>query len=53
MRHKQVAVQPKLSFSSSATGDEIIGELCRLAAEQRLAGSSFTAIGALSRVKLS
>ena len=52
MRHKQVATQPKTFVLIFDTGDEIIEGLNRFAAEQSLAGSSFTAIGALSRVKL-
>ena len=52
MRHKQVAIQPKTFVLIFNTGDEIIEGLNRFAVEQSLAGSSFTAIGALSRVKL-
>jgi predicted DNA-binding protein with PD1-like motif len=52
MRHKQLADRPKTFVLIFDTGDEIIGELSRFAAEQRLTGSSFTAIGALSRIKL-
>ena len=52
MRHKQVATQPKTFVLIFDTGDEIIEGLNRFAVEQSLAGSSFTAIGALSRVKL-
>jgi predicted DNA-binding protein with PD1-like motif len=52
MRHKQIATQPKTFVLIFDTGDEIIEGLNRFAVEQCLAGSSFTAIGALSRVKL-
>ena len=52
MRHKQLMAQPKTYVLIFDTGDEIIEGLSRFAAEQNLAGSSFTAIGALSRARL-
>jgi predicted DNA-binding protein with PD1-like motif len=52
MRHKQLMAQPKTYVLIFDTGDEIIEGLSRFAAEQGLAGSSFTAIGALSRARL-
>ena len=52
MRHKQLMAQPKTYVLIFDTGDEIIEGLSRFAAKQGLAGSSFTAIGALSRARL-
>lgn len=52
MRHKQLMAQPKTYVLIFDTGDEIIEGLSRFAAERGLAGSSFTAIGALSRARL-
>jgi uncharacterized protein len=52
MRHKQLSHTPKTFALIFETGDEITNVLKRFAAEQKLAGSSFKAIGALSFVKL-
>lgn len=52
MRWKQVEKQPKVFALISETGDEIAVELKQFAKEQGLGGSSFKAIGALSRAKL-
>jgi predicted DNA-binding protein with PD1-like motif len=52
MRHKQVSQTPKTFVLIFQTGDEILTELKRFASEQKLAGSSFKAIGALSRAKV-
>ena len=52
MRHKQLSQQPKTFALIFDTGDEITETLKRFATEQKLAGSSFKAIGALSFVKL-
>jgi hypothetical protein len=52
MRWKQVDAEPKTFVLIFETGDEIAGVLQQFASEQRLRGSSFKAIGALSHVKL-
>lgn len=52
MRHKQLSQQPKTFALIFDTGDEITDVLKRFATEQKLAGSSFKAIGALSFAKL-
>jgi hypothetical protein len=52
MRYKQVEEQPRTYVLIFDTGDELAGEIKRFAREQKLAGSSFQAIGALSSVKL-
>ncbi len=52
MRHKQIADEPKTFALIFETGDEIAAGLKAFAKEQKLAGSSFKAIGALSAVKL-
>lgn len=52
MRFTQLADDPKTYAVIFETGDELAAGLNRLAAEHRLAGSSFKAIGALSQVKL-
>jgi predicted DNA-binding protein with PD1-like motif len=52
MRSKQVEEQPKTFVLIFETGDELASGLKRFAKEQKLAGSSFTAIGAFSAVKL-
>jgi predicted DNA-binding protein with PD1-like motif len=52
MRHKQLETQPRTFVLVFDAGDEIVAELNRFAAVQGLGGSSFTAIGALSHVKL-
>jgi len=49
MRYKLVSATPKTFVLIFNTGDEILSELKRFASEQKLAGSSFKAIGALSR----
>lgn len=52
MRFKLVSSSPKTFVLIFNTGDEILTELKRFAAGQKLAGSSFKAIGALSRAKV-
>jgi hypothetical protein len=52
MRHKQVSTTPKTFVLIFDTGDEILTELKRFASEQKLAGSSFKAIGGLSHTKV-
>jgi uncharacterized protein len=52
MRHKQIADRPKTFVLIFETGDEILSGLSRFAGEQKLADSSFHAIGALSRAQL-
>lgn len=52
MRYKLVSSSPKTFVLIFNTGDEILTELKRFAAEQKLAGSTFKAIGALSRAKV-
>jgi hypothetical protein len=52
MRFKLVAQQPKTYVLIFETGDELASGLKKFAAEQKLASSSFKAIGALSTVKL-
>jgi predicted DNA-binding protein with PD1-like motif len=52
MRWKQIANEPKTFALIFETGDEIAGVLQRFSREQRLGGSSFKAIGALSSAKL-
>lgn len=52
MRHKQISEEPKTFALVMDTGDEIVDVLKRFAGSQKLAGSSFKAIGALSYVKL-
>ncbi len=52
MRYKQISDRPKTFALIFNTGDEILAELKRFATEQKLAGSSFKAIGALSRAKV-
>jgi len=52
MRWKQVEQQPKVFVLIFETGDELAMGLKQFAREQKLAGSSFKAIGAFSGVKL-
>ena len=52
MRFTQIAAPPRTYAVIFETGDELAGGLNRFADGQRLAGSSFTAIGALGQVKL-
>lgn len=52
MRSKQVEEHPKTFVVILDTGDEILSSLKRFAQTERLAGSSFKAIGALSDVEL-
>jgi hypothetical protein len=52
MRHKRISDTPKTFVLIFNTGDEILTELKRFASDQKLAGSSFKAIGALSRAKV-
>ena len=53
MRWKQVEDEPKTFSLIFETGDEIATVLQQFARGQRLGGSSFKAIGALSHAKLS
>jgi hypothetical protein len=52
MRFKQLAANPRTLVLILDTGEELLSSLKSFAKEQRLAGSSFKAIGALSRVEL-
>ena len=52
MRSKQVADVPRTYVAILDTGEEILASLKQLANTAQLAGSSFKAIGALSRVEL-
>jgi uncharacterized protein len=52
MRSKQVAEEPKTFVVILDSGEEILSALKNFAKSQGLAGSSFKAIGALSRVEL-
>jgi predicted DNA-binding protein with PD1-like motif len=52
MRFTLLATQPKTYAVIFETGDELASGLSRFATEQKLAGSSFKAIGAVSSVKL-
>jgi uncharacterized protein len=52
MRSKQVADHPKTFVVILETGDEILAALKSFASAEKLAGSSFKAIGALSTVEL-
>ena len=52
MRWKQTDANPKTFALIFETGDEIAATLKQFSSEQKLAGSSFKAIGALSSVKL-
>lgn len=52
MRFRQLAENPKTYAIIFETGDELAAGLNRFAADQKLAGSSFKAIGALSQVRL-
>ena len=52
MRWKQIESEPKTFALIFEIGDEIASALQQFASEQRLAASSFKAIGALSHAKL-
>lgn len=52
MRSKQLADKPKTFVVILDTGEEILSSLKSFAEAQKLAGSSFKAIGALSQVEL-
>jgi uncharacterized protein len=52
MQYRILEEQPKTYALVFETGDELAEGLRRFAAERKLAGSSFKAIGALSSVKL-
>lgn len=52
MRYKQLEDRPKTFALILETGEEIVDVVKRFAKEQRLSGSSFKAIGALSYVQL-
>jgi hypothetical protein len=52
MKYKALGEQPKTYVLIFETGDELASGLKQFAAEQKLQGSSFKAIGAFSSVKL-
>ncbi|HEX3941465.1 MAG TPA: PPC domain-containing DNA-binding protein [Acidobacteriaceae bacterium] len=52
MRSQQLAENPKTYVVILDTGEEIMESLKRFAGDERLSGSSFKAIGALSEVEL-
>jgi len=52
MRHKLLEERPRTYALIFETGDEVAAGLKTFATEQKLAGSSFKAIGAFSAVKL-
>jgi len=52
MRHKLLEERPRTYALIFETGDELAEGLKRFATEQKLAGSSFKAIGAFSAAKL-
>ena len=52
MKYKLLGENPKTYVLIFDTGDELADGLKRFASEQKLLGSSFKAIGALSSVKL-
>ncbi len=52
MRHKVLEERPRTYVLIFETGDELASGLKKFAQEQKLEGSSFKAIGALSSVKL-
>ncbi len=52
MHFKILEQQPKTYIITFATGEELAAGLKQFAADQKLAGSSFKAIGAFSSVKL-
>ena len=52
MRHKQISANPKTFAIIMDSGDEIVDVLQQFATSQKLSGSNFTAIGALSHAKL-
>jgi hypothetical protein len=52
MRSKQISDSPKTFALILDTGEEVLSSLKRFAEENRLSGSSFKAIGALSEVEL-
>ncbi|HEX4064677.1 MAG TPA: PPC domain-containing DNA-binding protein [Acidobacteriaceae bacterium] len=52
MRHKLLEERPRTYAVIFETGDELAAGLKTFATEQKLAGSSFKAIGAFSAVKL-
>ncbi len=52
MRSRQIADNPKTFIIILDSGEEILSSLKSFAKEQRLSGSSFKAIGALSQAEL-
>ncbi len=52
MRSKQIAQEPKTFVIVLDTGEEILSSLQKFAETEGLSGSSFKAIGALSKVEL-
>lgn len=52
MRSKQIADRPKTFAIILSAGDEVLSSLKSFANAQKLSGSSFKAIGALSQVEL-
>jgi predicted DNA-binding protein with PD1-like motif len=51
MRYKRIEEKPKTFILIFETGDELAAGLKEFAVEQKLSGSSFTAVGALSHAK--
>jgi uncharacterized protein len=51
MRYKRIEEKPKTFILVFETGDELAAGLKRFAVEQKLSGSSFKAVGALSHAK--
>jgi predicted DNA-binding protein with PD1-like motif len=52
MHFKQIGASPETFVLVFETGDELAGGLLRFATDQRLTSASFTAVGALSSVRL-
>lgn len=52
MKSKQIGESPKTFILIFETGDELAEGLLRFAEDQRLSAASFTAVGALSSVRL-
>ncbi len=52
VKHRLIQEQPKTYVLIFETGDELAAGLKQFASEQKISGSSFKAIGALSSVKL-
>jgi predicted DNA-binding protein with PD1-like motif len=52
MRSRQIEQNPKTSVVVLDSGDEVLSSIKNFAQTEHLSGSSFTAIGALSKVEL-